>query len=366
MNDDEKKPVVPEGEAVTSNDVEAQDDIKIEVEQDAPSSDGDSDVSSDKSSTSKDSEKHDISALDSHDEDEVTEIDRELERVEGIESAEIRSEQPQDHDVKKDVEKNVAAIAPDEEVRATKPVDLDPVTPNAAKEHALMTAMRNQDNGQGSKKGKLGIVAAVLGIVMVVAFGIAGYLYMQNTDISDQKASIESELEATKSQNVQLKLQEAKIKETAQKEAEETASQSASAYRTIPELGVRFKETDTTKNLIYGYTVTGTETSVDSVAFSTVVLARLTQRNGASATYPCGLTGNAPTITRYKQDIAVGTSMASKLGKKIGDAYFVYTAATGQCATTNTTDIAARDTGVKAVYENLEALPEASSAITKK
>lgn len=363
MNDD-KKPVVPEGEAEVSSDTETHDEAKIEVKSsDNASSKDDRDSlehgqkngqsSVDKKVSDEDDE---ADTPENRDEDEVSAIDRELERVEGIESTEVRSEQPEVDDLE-ETKDDASDIKPQDGADAAKPVDLDPVTPNVAKEQALMTAMQNQNKNGGNKKGKSGAVIAFISILAIAALGVAGYLYMQNTDLSGQKASAESELNSTKSQNTQLKLQQAKIKEEAQKEAQEAASQSVSEYRNIPELRVRFKENDVTKNLIYGYTVTAADASADSVAFSTITLAKLAQRNGASATYPCGFTGNVPTITRYKQDVAIGTSMASKVGKKIGDAYFVYTAPTGQCATTNTTDMTARDTGAKAIYDGLEAIP---------
>lgn len=369
MNDDEKKPVVPEGEADASSGATEHEDTKIEVKLGAKTLESQSDrfpdEGKDEGSREEGDETDTPRPQDDHDgrdaDEQANAIDRELERVEGIGSADIRSEQPDLSDEESsDIEQD-----DHDDAFATKAVDLDPVTPSAAREAALMTAMRNQDKGKKAGSGKRNAILVLISIIAVAALAVAVYFYMQTAELSNQKAGVVSELTTVQSQNTQLKLQQAKAKEDAQKEAQETAQQSASAYRTIPELGIRFKESDATKSLIYGYAVTTTEASADSVAFSTVVLAKLVQRSGASATYPCGFTGNVPTITRYKQDVAIGTSMASKLGKKIGDAYFVYAAPTGQCAATNAADITARDTGVKAAYDSLEAIPSVQAATSK-
>lgn len=350
MNDDEKKPVSRD-EADASADVKESDATKVTIKVDGV-------VLDDKEEASPVDDEPVVSGAE-QDEDETSELSRELGRVEGIESGVIRAEEPATD------EPDEAELEAHESLDADKPVDLDPVTPDTKQENALLVAMRNQEKKQGDRKSRIGLVAVVFGVLAAIFLAGAAYLYVQNADMSDKNVAIESDLAAAKSESVQLRLQQAKLKEAAAKEAQAAASQPVEEFRVIHELGARFKENDANKNLIYGYTVTSTDEAADTVAFSTITLARLAQRSGASAVYPCGFNANAPTVTRYTKDVAVGTSMASKVGKKIGEAYFVYTAPIAPCATTNAAEIAARDAAAKAVYESLEAVP-AKAEVQKK
>ena len=50
------------------------------------------------------------------------------------------------------------------------------------------------------------------------------------------------------------------------------------------------------------------------------------------------------------------------VGKKIGNAYFVYTAPTGNCAPNEVAAQTARNTAAKAIYDALEAVPTATTS----
>ncbi len=386
MNDDEKKPVAGEGDAEASNNITENEETKVTVKFDGnkkekQNMDDDKKVSDDtKKSDDSDSNEKAVdevpdlmSALkegngDDEPDEELSDLDKELGRIEGIESAETYGKKPVD-DTANDVNDTDEVQAEGEESAAS--VDLDPVTPDIAKENTLVAAMRQQEKDEKSKKGKTKVFIAILSVLLVAAIGGAVYFYMQATALGDEKAAVEAENSQLASRNSALKINQAEVKEQALKEAKaelEKAAQTPSGteqqvsdYVTINELGVRYKKTDRVKDLIYGYTVTSDSTDADAVAFSTVTLARLVQRNGASATYPCGFTGSVPTITRYKKDTVVGSSTASKIGKKLGDAYYVYAAPVAACTNTNAQDITARDAAAKAVYDSLEVIPAATS-----
>ncbi len=384
MSEDDKKLGESKDEAVTRD---AHDETKVEVtvnkrdttadQSDAqPKKDDEIDITAalradQEKSLDDDAAKADDTSApkdDTDDDDELqsqpTELDKELERVEGIESAHNKptasaatsTSSPKESEVTKD----------DDDALASKPVDLETAAPASkedAKNAVLMNAVQqhsDESTQTTKKKPRLGMLVALLLVLCVAAGAAAVYFYMQVQDTNDKLAGTESQLSGSQAQIAALKAQNAKD------EAAAEATAADADYRTIPEIGVRFKETDATADLIYGYTVTSSDESADAVAFSTKPLARITVKNGASATYPCAFTGNVPTITRYADDVAVGDSTASKVGKQIGTAYYVYTAPTGQCAPSETEAQAARDEAVKAIYDGLEALPaEADDAATE-
>lgn len=297
-------------------------------------------------------------------EEELSELDKELGRVEGIESTAIAGVSVASATDEKDEVESASVDT------VSDAVDLDPVTPAVAKDDSpLVAAIRKQEKDRGGKKRKLSIFTSILGLLLVIAVGAAGFFFAQNTTLANEKESVAKERDELKAKNTELKNQQVTASEEARRNAAENVANkdtqvSASDYVVITELGARYKKTPENAALIHGYTVVTDNTAADSVAFSTKTLARVVQSAGASATYPCLFTGNVPTITRYTQDLPVGDSTASKVGKKIGEAYYVYAPAVGPCAQTNAAEITVRDTAVKALFDTLEALPATTTAST--
>lgn len=242
----------------------------------------------------------------------------------------------------------------------TGPVDLNPKDPSETKENPVVLAMRKQEQEKKQKGSKTGLVALVFSILLVAALGAAAYFYMQSTDASSKITELESSAAAAQTTNATL---QAQLKEG--QAEQQSAAATSSEHRTIGELNVRFKETDATKSVIFGYTAVPAESVADAVAVSTKPLAKLAVGAGASATYPCAFTGNVPTIARYETDVKIGNGSASTLGKKIGEVYYVYTAPTGNCAPTEVAAQAARNAAAKAVFDSLEAIPVATTATTQ-
>ncbi|QHN42555.1 hypothetical protein GII36_01665 [Candidatus Mycosynbacter amalyticus] len=373
MNDDEKKPVVGEAKADEPEKKPEQDDerkvaVKFDDEADTKTDDTDKEEDSNSLTSGVDPEELkkadaiDITAVLSDDdtktdeskpneepEESVSEEERELGRIEGIESAE---------NTKPDSKEEIAAEEIDEAEVMTAPVDLEKETAQSDEaKNPLVEALRKQEQSKDEpKKGKAGLLAGLLGVLLVIALAGAGYFYMQVADTNDQLAAAQSELTSAQATNSSLSTQLKKAT------AEQQAAADSSGYRTIEGLGVRFKETDATKTIVFGYTVAPADTASDAVALSTKTLVKLTTGTGDAATHPCAFTGNVPVLARYTTDVKVGTSTASKAGKKVGDAYYVYTAPTTACATTETAAQTARDAAAKAIYDSLEVVP--SSAAT--
>lgn len=393
-NDDEKKPVVPGGGTDEAGDTPAKDtmvgenlsgdskpetDISSKDTDDTPQTPTKLPVDIDITAALKD----DGEETEEEPEEEMSELDRELGRVEGIESTAAfaaqrsgKESEGASDEVKNDGadDDKVTIEQPDTKSQA---VDLDPVTEDTTKENPLVSAMRKQEKDRSEKKSKLGIVTAVLAVLFVGAAGAAGFFYMKTSTLANDKEAVETERTELAAKNSKMRDEQTTIREQALKEARETLEKKAENgdaqavaggdYVTIRELGVRYKQTDANKSLIHGYTVTTNVPNVDSVAFSTASLARLSPDNsGASPVFPCAFTGNVPVVTRYAQDMPVGNSTASKVGKKIGEAFYVYTAPVSACLPGHDADITARDTAAKAVFDSLEALPSQAQTATAK
>lgn len=379
MNDDEKKPVVPEGGDDTKDTTEDQQGSKVEVKFDTSSQDLDM----------KDDDKLEIVGFDETDkkdaqdvlsdqeikqedelDEELSDEERELDRIEGIESDDVAKSAADDKKDAQDAElgtkekkgKDDTDVADD----ITGPVDMEPTKPDneidtssEEKESPLVAAMRKQEQEKGKdKRGKAGLIVAVLGVLLVAALGAGGYFYMQSTDASARLATAESDLSAAQAKNTALAAQVAKA--TADAEAQQSTE--AVEYRVLPELGVRYKETQATKDLVFGYTAPSDATATDAIAVSTKQLVKLSVGSGASVAYPCGFTGNVPIISSYTTDAKIGNSTASKVGKKVGNVFVVYTEPAGNCAPTEVAAQTARTAAAKAVYDSLESIPTEGAA----
>lgn len=368
MNDDDKKSIESEDE-VDMLDRKDDDDTKVEVKVGGGSKKEDSwtdeeDASVDKAevvdtdeeeSPASDAEEKKLAETSAFEEevksddfeDEVSDLDRELERVEGIESASVAKAAP--------VEESGAAD--DEESNATQAIDLETPAPDATatpNDAVLAAALRKQEQAQreGGKKNGPKLIAIILAVLLLVAGAAAAYFYFDSMSAKEQLEQVQVERDTAQVQVTAL--------QAAQDDQDDATTEDATmddGYRVIDEIGARYKTTDATKDLLIGYTVTSSDEAADAVAFSTKELASLAVGEGASVTYPCAFTGNVPKITRYTSDITIGSSTASKLGKQVGESYYVYTAPIGQCAQSDAEAQSTRDLAVKAVYDSLEALP---------
>lgn len=372
MNDDDKKPVSLDDDTAPKDEKGFEEDTFVKVSVGDADTDDESKSTTDKVDMKKKDKSADLLVLDENDdvkasdfessvetpepEEEVSETDRELERIEGIGSAETNKPATDEPLLETTVDKSKAVVgAYDDDAPSglTGPVDLD-VASSSEKENPVVLALRKQEQEKKPKQGKTGLIVLVFSILLLAATGGAAYFYMQTTDANAKVTSLESEVAAAQAKSTTL---QAQLKEG--ESAQQNAAAVSSEYRTIPELEIRFKETEATKSAVVGYTAVPTDATADAVAVSTKALAKLAVGAGAAATYPCAFTGNVPTIARYATDVKIGDSTASKLGKKIGNVYYVYTAPTGNCAPTEIAAQAARNAVAKAIYDSLEATPAA-------
>lgn len=209
---------------------------------------------------------------------------------------------------------------------------------------------------QGSK---LVIAIVALAVLLLAVIGAAVFLYLQQSSAASKARLLQSELDSSVTE---LAVLQAKQKAVADKDTAENAKAAETnktKYVTIAELGVRYKVTDTNNDLVYAYATKSSDINIDSVAFSTTELARVVKKEGVVDVYPCGLVGGiaSPEITRYKKDITVNGAMVSKVGKKVGDAYYVYAQPQSLCSDTMRDAQTARNAAVKAAFDSLEVIP---------
>ena len=379
MNDDEKKPVAPEGGDDAKESAEDQQGSKVEVKFDTSSQDSDMKDDdkleivgfddTDKKDT-QDVPTDDALAQDDEPDEELSDEERALDRIEGIESDDVAKSIADDKNDESTESGAVTQRGDDDSMSLddiTGPVDMESTksvaeteVADASKESPLVAVMRKQELEKGKdKRGKAGLVAAVLGILLVAALGAGGYFYMQSADTSARLATAESDLSTAQAQNTALAAQAAKA--TADSKAQQEVA--AAEYRILPEIGVRYKETQATKDLVFGYAASPDAAAADAIAISTKQLVKLAVGSGASVAYPCGFTGNVPMISAYTTDAKIGNSTASKVGKKVGNIFVVYTEPTGNCAPTEVAAQTARTAAAKAVYDSLESIPAEGVAV---
>ncbi|MDO8335418.1 MAG: hypothetical protein Q7T74_01380 [Candidatus Saccharibacteria bacterium] len=107
-------------------------------------------------------------------------------------------------------------------------------------------------------------------------------------------------------------------------------------YREIPELGVKYKVTNQTKDLTYAYNFGFGQSSI---GFSSTALVKAANANNNDGTTLCGSSnGAAGIITSYKTGDKVDTAADStpveqvKDAKKVGNNYFIITKPQGVCS----------------------------------
>lgn len=304
----------------------------------------------------------DTSSLD----DEKSSVEEELGRIEGIESTQIADikKGSDDSSGKEDDVDDIDGrdFSEDDAVdSATEAVDLDKVMEDAKRNNPVVQEIRAANDKKKKRHGAL--VTALLCVVIALGAGAAaGYFYLDADSARNDNAKTESDLKSAKSRIASLETQVSDAEEAeAAREAEADASAAQisvnEGYREITELGVRFKESEATKGLLFGYIASNVDAAADAVAVSTKPLVKLSVGEGASVAYPCAFAGNVPTITRYQTDVKIGEEQVSKIGKKIGDAFYVYAAPAGNCAPSEAQAQQSRNDAARAVYDALEAIP---------
>jgi len=191
---------------------------------------------------------------------------------------------------------------------------------------------------------------ALIVIAVVLFLGVLGLgtgLYMQMAHAQDLQRQVDD-----------LKTAATKMDQQMAQDMNMGADQSAADFREVPELGVKYKVTDATKDLTYSY-VSDDQGTVKRVNFSTLTLSQLKDDAGNS---PCassgGPSGSISELDNVDRARALYGADNTENTKKIGDHVFVYIQPQSACtdSTLSAGDLQASQDAVKTVFDSLEAM----------
>mgnify|MGYP003393045902 CR=1 FL=1 len=175
------------------------------------------------------------------------------------------------------------------------------------------------------KPSKKKTIWLVLVILALIASNVAWGLFFVK-----QQGELNTKISILTAKNLKLAQDNKDLQNADNKDEDVTV------YREVPELGVKYKITDQTKDLTYAYSY-GFEKS--SVGFSSTALIKAANANNHDGTLLCGSeNGAAGIITSYKAgdklDLAdVSTPIEQvKDAKKVGSNYFVIAKPQGVCS----------------------------------
>ncbi len=206
-----------------------------------------------------------------------------------------------------------------------------------------------QTNSSGYRSGSSHkarwVVAALVIILMLAINATWAWLYhSKRTDFHNQLNDAKQTAANQKNKNAQLTTElTASKQKLAQKTNQKAQSQPVTSdYRDIPELGVKYKLTDQTKNLTYTYKVDSSKSgnTVDRVGFSTVALtesgAKEENLSANNFQNPC-TSGSMPAglLSRYSpgQIVESQNKPIDQVSDaiKVGNYYFLYTTPQAAC-----------------------------------
>lgn len=210
---------------------------------------------------------------------------------------------------------------------------------------------RGQKPGRGRR-----VFIALIVLLLLGASGVLGYLWWQGRD---RAASLQGELDAAEASQKSLQSQLDAASRTEDDTAE--AAIPAGSTRTIPELGLSYGLTITTKKVSYAYSEVNDDAGVvhSVLSFSSTDLVAAERKVAKTGTEPACLAANAPLgkLTSYKAGDTVSGGKASalkvdsKTNFKLGETYYVFTAAQGTCSSNSTVQSA--QTAAKAYVAEL-------------
>lgn len=208
-----------------------------------------------------------------------------------------------------------------------------------------------------NKKGSLGLLIPLL--IFVIASLVLGWLWWST---KGQVTTLNGKVSDLESSNAALTKSLAEAKSTDVPAA--VATPSTSSTRSLPEVALRFKLTDTTKRMTYAYgeSADSAGTVHSSIYFSTTTLVGAERKVVTNNVFKC-TAGDAPLggLTSYKatdtvpSSVGTGKFSALKVDNaktfKFGETYYVYVASQATCSTDKT--VQASQTAEKAVITEL-------------
>ncbi len=220
-----------------------------------------------------------------------------------------------------------------------------------------------------SRKTRWFIVALIVILVLVLNATWAWLYYNKRTDFHNQLSDAKQTAADQKSKNTQLANELADSKQRlAAKDAQKPQSQPVTSdYREIPELGVKYKLTDQTKELTYSYA------GDDGIGFSTPELVDFGLKDFPNEPVStCSASNHAiGNITMYKPGSNVQTPSNTKAGtpveqfpgaKKVGDNYFIFTSPQAACSKNHTSEESSALKVAKQAFDSLVPLDQTATS----
>lgn len=202
---------------------------------------------------------------------------------------------------------------------------------------------------ENSQKPQTKTIAGLISFIVLLALAVLGLVtayYFQ----SDHVASLEYQVAHLKTSA-----------EDAQKEPVKSEETPAAIYREIPELGVKYKLTEQTKDLTYSFR-SNEDGTVRIAVFSTVAMSAM--KGTGIEEFPCtSSTAPSGSFTLYKNgnEVMQGGRMVKDIARKIGDYYYVYAHPQYACSLSPNSlppveGLQASIDAVKTAFDSLEAM----------
>ncbi len=197
------------------------------------------------------------------------------------------------------------------------------------------------------KPSKAKIIWIILLVLLLIAANTAWGLFYFN-----QQTKLNQNIRSLGVEKQVLKEELADAKKSAK------PSDDSSQWREIPELGVKYKVTDDTKDLTYTFN----SSTKDHVSFSTIALTKKSNKTDNDTDSCWSASGAGGAITKYSAGEEADTNgdPVEKVSgaKKIGNYYFVLSHAQFACGTdTATNDLATQaNNDTKTAFASLKAI----------
>ena len=215
------------------------------------------------------------------------------------------------------------------------------------------------------------IVIALIILLVIAINATWGWLYSsKRTDFHNQLNDAKQTTKTQKDANAKLanELADSKARLADKDSQKPDTQQTSSDYREIPELGVKYKLDDETKDLTYSYT------GNDSIGFSTVSLIGFGQEDFPNKGACIASSAPSGSITMYEPGDMVKTPGTNSAGtpveqvegaKKVGDNYFIFTSPQSACTKTHTDDEKSAVQTAKDAFNSLAPIDDSSTTTSQ-
>lgn len=194
---------------------------------------------------------------------------------------------------------------------------------------------------------KHGYIYTIITFTCIVVAGISIYFQQQLAAVRQENSNLKGKISKFQAETV------------APDQKESPSADTASQYVDIPVIHARYPITPQNESLLYAYRAISSDSSAGSILFTNTKLAHAQDSHKEDYEFPCGLFGrDNPRIMYYQTDTVTVVGQASKIGKKVGDHYYVYSYPQAVCSDLFVSEQNELSATVKAVFDSLEPLDQ--------